>query len=80
MNSSAMIVGGIILVASIFGYLYADNQQDMGDAEAEITEDVTMDWNLVRSISAAGLIGGLLLLIGSIVTSGRDYDYEEEDV
>lgn len=81
MTNAAMILGGLILVASIFGYLYADDKQgevEVGDADEE--DDVEMDWNFVQSISAAGIIGGLLLIIGGILAAGRNYEHDEETV
>lgn len=73
MRTELAAVGAIILVVGVFGYSYAENQQDLRSQAEDIIQGEDMDWPLISSLSLAGaVLGAILLVAGLIPQEWRD--------
>lgn len=67
MNEGLIIIGAIILAASIFGYAYSGEQQGALDQAEEAISGEGQDWELIQSVSLAGIaLGAVILVVGLI--------------
>lgn len=78
MHSGMVTVGLILIVAGLLGYMYADNQPDLDQQPEMAPDNMGMDWRLIRTVSAAGTLTGLVLLVVGAIPD--THDYEEETV
>lgn len=67
-------MGAVILVLSIFGYMYAEDQQGAVESAEGFLQGDNVDWNIVSSLSVAGIALGVLLVAIGLVP---DKWYEE---
>ncbi len=67
MRTELVAVGAIILVVGIFGYTYAENQQDLRSQAEDMIQGEDMDWPLIQSLSLAGAVLGVILLVAGLV-------------
>lgn len=62
-----VVFGAVFLAAGIFGYTYAEQQQDLASQAEDIISGETMDWPLISSLSLAGAVLGVILLVAGII-------------
>jgi hypothetical protein len=67
METKLAAVGPIILVIGVFGYIYAENQQDLRSQAEDIIQGEDMDWPLIRSLSLAGAVLRVILLAAGFI-------------
>lgn len=67
MNNYLIVVGALVLVSSVFGYAYAEEQSGLVGEIEGIIQGENMDWALVSSISLAGIVLGLVTIIVGIL-------------
>ena len=75
MNEFLVVAGALVLVAGIFGFTYANQQQEQGLLQQgqDAVEGDQRDWNLIQSASTAGIALGAILLIAGL-TPERWYE------
>lgn len=67
MRQSVLILGAVVLVLSVFGYSYAEDQQGLLESAEGIIEGDETDWNMVASVSLAGIALGIVLIISGLI-------------
>ncbi|MFO7793531.1 MAG: hypothetical protein R6V35_00975 [Candidatus Nanohaloarchaea archaeon] len=67
MNEAILVAGAIILVLSIFGFTYAEDQQGLSEGVEGVLQGENTDWNIVSSVSLAGIALGAVLVIAGLV-------------
>lgn len=72
-----MTVGLILIVAGLLGYMTADDQPDLDEQPEMAPDNMGMDWRLIRTVSAAGALTGLVLLIVGAIPDTHDYEDEQ---
>ena len=73
MKQALIVIGAIILVASVFGFSYAEQQQSLTNQAEDFLEGSSMDWELLSALSLAGIPLGIIMLIAGLVP-GKWYD------
>lgn len=71
MNNALVVIGTIILVASVFGISYAEQQQGLINEAEDVLRGEQQNWELLESISMAGIPLGLVLIIIGILPRDR---------
>lgn len=67
MNQALLILGAIILVAGIFGYTYAGEQQGLLQQGEDAVTGEGQNWGLIQSLSLAGIaLGAVMVIVGAI--------------
>lgn len=74
MNNGLLLVGGLVLVASIFGYMYTQDQQGLLQQGQDALTGEQQDWSLLHAFSEAGIIAGTVLLIVGMMPKKREID------
>jgi hypothetical protein len=69
MNDALVIAGIVILAVSVFGFSYTGQQQGPVDRATDIVTGEQTDWELMQSLSAAGIVVGAIILITGIMPS-----------
>lgn len=72
MNNGLLLIGAIVLVASIFGYMYSQEQQSLVQQGADVITGEQQDWGLIQALSGAGIIAGIVLLVAGMLPENRD--------
>lgn len=67
MKESILILGAVILVLSIFGYTYAEDQQGLTESAEGFLQGDNTDWEIVSALSLAGIALGIVMLIVGLV-------------
>lgn len=67
MNETILILGAVILVLSIFGFMYSEDQQGLADSAEGFIQGDDVDWGIMSSLSVAGMALGILLVVIGIV-------------
>lgn len=67
MRTELVIIGAVILVIGIFGYSYAQDQQDLRSQAEDALSGEDMNWGLIQSLSLAGAVLGVILLVAGLV-------------
>lgn len=75
MKQALVIIGTIILVASVFGYSYAEQQQSVTNQAEDFLEGSSLDWELLSTISLAGIPLGIIILIAGLIPEKWYEDY-----
>jgi hypothetical protein len=65
METGIIMVGAIFLVASIFGYMYPHDNQDLSHQGTNIGE--TPELNLLKAVSRASIVASVVLIIAGII-------------
>lgn len=76
MRPTPLVIGAIILIVSVFGYMYAEDQQSLGEQAENIIGGDNMDWGLISALSLAGVALGIVLVALGLVPEEW---YERED-
>jgi hypothetical protein len=63
MNEALVIAGIVILAVSVFGFSYTGQQQNPIDQAGDIVTGDQTDWELMQSLSAAGIVVGIVMVI-----------------
>lgn len=80
MKEQLLIVGGILLIAGIFGYTYSENQQGILQQGEDAVIGESQDWDLIQSLSAASIIGGLIIVVAGLLSeSGHSTERERTE-
>ena len=67
MNEAILVAGAVILVLSIFGFTYAEDQQGLTESVERVLQGDNTDWNIVSSVSLAGIaLGAVLVIVGLV--------------
>ena len=66
MNSGIIVVGFIVLLSSVFGLSYSNQQGPLDQAEDGLSGQGT-NWDLINSVSVAGIVGGVILIALGII-------------
>lgn len=80
MNMGMMTVGALLLVAGIFGYLYAQDQQGIVEQGEDAVTGEGQNWGLIQALSAASVVGGLILLVGGALADDDDDGYTDDNI
>lgn len=72
MRYAPIIAGIAILTISVFGYTYAGEQQTILGPAADILNQEGQNWSLIKSISAAGAVLGILLIAAGIIFNNME--------
>jgi len=67
MNQALVIIGAVILVASVFGYSYTNQQQSLVNQAEDALSGEQQNWELLNSISMAGIPLGIILVIAGLI-------------
>lgn len=68
MNTGMMLIGAFLIVAGIFGYIYSQDQQGLIQEGRDALTGDSQDWEMIQALSAAGLVGGIILLVIGAIT------------
>ncbi|AOV94371.1 hypothetical protein AQV86_00415 [Nanohaloarchaea archaeon SG9] len=73
MRTELAVIGAVLLVIGLFGYTYAQDQQDLASQAEDVISGEDMDWPLIKSLSLAGAtLGAILLIIGLLPEDWTD--------
>ena len=67
MRPALLIIGAAIFILSLFGYMYAEDQQSLGEQAEDIIGGDNMDWALISALSLAGVTLGIVLVALGLV-------------
>lgn len=67
MKQALVIIGTIILVASVFGFSYAEQQQSLTNQAEDFVQGSAQDWELLSTLSLAGIPLGIVILIAGLI-------------
>jgi uncharacterized membrane-anchored protein len=67
MNTGLLVIGTLVLVAGIFGYMYAEDQQGLLQQGEDAIQGDSQDWGLIQSLSAAGVVAGLVMVVAGLL-------------
>lgn len=75
MKQTLVILGSLILVASVFGFSYTGEQQGLVNQAENALEGSQQDWELLRSLSMAGIALGAVILIAGLIPEEWYWDH-----
>lgn len=67
MKQALVIIGTIILVASVFGFSYAEEQQSLTNQVEDALEGSAQDWELISTLGLAGITLGIVILVAGLI-------------
>jgi len=67
MNQAAIIMGAFILITSVFGLSYSNQQQGLIDEAEDALSGEQQNWELIKSVSMAGVVLGVILVVAGLV-------------
>lgn len=71
MNRILIIVGAVVLIASVFGLSYSSQQQSVFNEAEDVLSDEQQNWELIEAMSTAGTVLGIILLIAGLIPKER---------
>lgn len=67
MNQALVIIGAVILIAGVFVLSYSSQQQNLVNQADDALSGEQQNWELIRSISTAGTVLGVILVIAGLL-------------